>query len=115
MNNHHPPPDYPGAHHNQHHHQQQPHHQGGRGPPVGQARSTLSQTSHLSGPPGSVRSGPLPPGHHTMVTVNTDTTPGARVTEINLNLGYYKSLPGILKIVQLVSWIKPLKVKHVTL
>jgi hypothetical protein len=103
MNNHHPPPDYPGAHHNQqHHHQQQPHHQGGRHP-VGQARSTISHSSHVSGPPGSVRSGPLPPGQHTMVTVNTDPTPGARVTEINLNLGYYKTLPGILKIIQLVS------------
>jgi hypothetical protein len=29
---------------------------------VGPARSTLSHSSHVSGPPGSVRSGPLPPG-----------------------------------------------------
>jgi hypothetical protein len=49
-----------------------------------------------------VRSGPLPPGDHTLVAVNADPTPGATVTEINLNLGYYKTLPGILKLVQLV-------------
>ena len=98
MNNHHPPPDYPGAHH-----QQQTHlHQGNRHP-VGPARSTLSHSSRMSGPPGSVHSGPVPPGHHTMVTLNTDPTPGARVTEINLNIGYYKTLPGILKLIQLVS------------
>jgi hypothetical protein len=45
----------------------------------------------------------LPQGHHTMVTLNTDPAPGSSVTEINLNIGYYKTLPGILKLVQLVS------------
>ena len=98
MNYHDPAPDYPGANH---HHQQPHHHQGNRHP-VGPARSTLSHSSHVSGPPGSVRSGPLPPGNHTMVTMNTAPTPGASVTEINLNIGYYKTLPGILKLIQLV-------------
>ena len=59
------------------------------------------------GPPGSVISGSSgmmgPPPPQTIVTVNTDTTPGTRVTEINLNIGYFKTLPGILKIIQLVS------------
>ncbi len=50
-------------------------------------------------PPGSVASGPA----HTSITLNTHPTPGARVTEINLNLGYFKTLPGILKCVQLVG------------
>ena len=54
---------------------------------------------------GSMYSGshPPPPPSHTTVTLNTDPTPGARVTEIHLNIGYFKTLPGILKIVQLVS------------
>lgn len=99
MNYHDPAPDYPGANH----HQQSHHHQGNRHP-VGPARSTLSHSSHVSGPPGSVRSGPLPPGHHTLVTMNTAPTPGASVTEINLNIGYYKTLPGILKLIQLVRY-----------
>lgn len=101
MNNHHPPPDYPGSHSPPHHHHQQ--HHGGRQHPQA-PRSTLSHTSHTSAP-ASVRSGPLPPQQHTMVTVTTDPHPGATVTEINLNLGYYKTLPGILKLVQLVFGI----------
>lgn len=72
--------------------------QGGRNPH--QARSTLSYASQHS-----ARSGPLPPQQHTMVTVTTDPTPGATVTEINLDLGYYKTLPGILKLVQLVRFL----------
>ena len=107
MNNHHPPPDYPGAHNGHHQqqqqqqqHQHQQHHQGRHTP--SQARSTLSQGSHISGPPGSVRSGPYPPGHHTMVTVNTDPNPGPQVNEISLNIGYFKTLPGLIKLVELV-------------
>ena len=57
--------------------------------------------------PGSVISGSHhsqqgPPPPQTVVTMNTDPTPGARVTEINLNIGYFKTLPGILKLIQLV-------------
>jgi len=65
--------------------------------------------------PGSSVSGyradgaPPPPGAtHTTVTLNTDPTPGARVTEISLDLGYFRTLPGVIKIVQLVR-VKPLK------
>jgi hypothetical protein len=55
--------------------------------------------------PGSHMSAPRPPsaiGGQTVVTMNTDPTPGASVTEINLDLGYFKTLPGILKLIQLV-------------
>ena len=57
--------------------------------------------------PGSVHSGgPPPPSsiHTTSVTMTTDPNPGANVTEINLNIGYFKTLPGIIKIIQLVSF-----------
>ena len=54
-------------------------------------------------PPGSGQISPPPPPQ-TSITVNTDATPGGQVTEINLNLGYFKTLPGILKLVQLVSF-----------
>ncbi len=46
---------------------------------------------------------PPPPPPHTTVTLSTDPTDRNRVTEIQLNLGYFKTLPGILKLVQLVS------------
>ena len=70
-------------------------------PPPG---SVISSGSHGRGPPppGSGQTSPPPP-HQTSITVNTDATPGGQVTEINLNLGYFKTLPGILKLVQLVS------------
>lgn len=56
--------------------------------------------------PGSVHSGMShPPQHQTTVTMTTDPTPGGQVTEINLNIGYYKTLPGILKLVQLILGI----------
>ncbi len=64
---------------------------------------------HQPPPPGSVISGGgggSAVGHgppQTSITVTTDPTPGAHVTEINLNLGYFKTLPGILKLVQMVS------------
>ena len=71
-------------------------------PPPG---SVISSGSHgrgpPTGPPGSGQISPPPP--QTSITVNTDATPGGQVTEINLNLGYFKTLPGILKLVQLVS------------
>jgi len=64
--------------------------------------------SHRDGGPGSSVSGyrgqgPPPPAPHTTVTLNTDPTPGARVTEIHLDLGYFRTLPGVLKILELVS------------
>ena len=75
MNNHekrYPPPDYP--------------------PPAG---------SVISGGPPHHHMGPPPPPS-TSITLNTDPTPGARVTEIHLDIGYFKTLPGILKILQMV-------------
>merc|ERR1711935_772527 len=61
--------------------------------------------SYVTAPhPGSVHSGysgQVPPGsHQTVVTMTTD--PNVNRTEINLNIGYFTTLPGILKIVQLV-------------
>ena len=57
--------------------------------------------------PGSVHSGYSgpPPNHQTVVTMTTDPNTGVTtsVTEINLNIGYFKTLPGIIKIVQFVS------------
>ncbi len=57
--------------------------------------------------PGSVHSGGPPPSslHTTSVTMTTDPNPGAIVTEINLNIAYFKTLPGIIKIVQLVNYL----------
>ena len=57
--------------------------------------------------PGSVHSGysgAPPPSHQTVVTMTTDPQPGTgSVTEINLNIAYFKTLPGWIKVVQLVS------------
>ena len=95
MNDHHPPPDY------------------SRDTP-GSQQTTADPSHPNSGMrPGSAQSGQGPPQHsgigpppsqYTTVTMTTDPTPGARVTEINLNIGYYKTLPGILKLAQLVSF-----------
>ena len=73
---HSPPPDYPGS------------------------NGAWSAVPHSHGLASSI--GP-PPSHHTSVTMTTGAAPGATVTEINLNLGYFKTCPGILKIVQIVS------------
>ena len=67
-------------------------------PPPG---SVISSGSHGRGPPPPGPASPPPP-HQTSITVNTDPKPGGQVTEINLNLGYFKTLPGILKLVELV-------------
>lgn len=61
-------------------------------------------------PAGSVISGGHqhmgpPPPPSTTITLNTDPTPGASVTEIHLDIGYFKTLPGILKICQLILGI----------
>ena len=95
MNDHekrHPPPDYghgPGSHHGGHPggHPGHPgdHHNGGG-------------SVH-----GSHMYPPAPPSHHTSVTMTTGTQPGVSVTEINLDIAHYKTIPGILKLVQLVS------------
>ena len=69
--------------------------------PKGGIRPGSAQSGH--GPPPSSMG---PPPSYTTVTMTTDNAPGARVTEINLNIGYYKTLPGILKIVQLVRSLK---------
>jgi len=78
---HSPPPDYPGSRSN------------GAG---------SAMHSHHGGPASSI--GP-PPSHHTSVTMTTGAAPGASVTEINLNLGYFKTFPGILKLVQIILGI----------
>lgn len=91
MNDRHPSPDYPRE-------EKQP------GDPGGHVKGGIRPESAQSGngpPPSSMG----PPPSYTTVTMTTDNTPGARVTEINLNIGYYKSLPGIIKIVQLVFGI----------
>ena len=87
MDDRHPSPDYP----RDEKHPVDPVHQ------KGQIRPGSVQSGH--GPPPSSLG---PPPSYTTVTMTTDNTPGARVTEINLNIGYYKTLPGILKIVQMV-------------
>lgn len=59
--------------------------------------------------PGSVHSGysgPASPTHQTVVTMSTDPNPGINRTEINLNIGYFTTLPGWIKIIQLVSLFK---------
>ncbi|TRY61462.1 hypothetical protein TCAL_01778 [Tigriopus californicus] len=53
-------------------------------------------------PPPSMISGPPP---STTVTLNTDPTPGAHVTEIHLDIGYFKTFPGILKLIQMIFGI----------
>ena len=47
----------------------------------------------------------LPPKSPTQtnVTVMTDTGPNPQSLEIRLNIGYFKTAPGIVKILQLVS------------
>jgi len=90
MDDRHPSPDYP----RDEKHPGDPVHQ------KGQIRPGSAQSGH--GPPPSSLG---PPPSYTTVTMTTDNTPGARVTEINLNIGYYKTLPGILKIVQMIFGI----------
>ena len=90
MNDHHPPPDY----------SRDEKQAGDPSHPKSGMRPGSAQSGN--GPPQPSSIGP-PPSHYTTVTMTTDNTPGARVTEINLNIGYYKTLPGILKVVQLVS------------
>ncbi len=56
--------------------------------------------------PGSVHSGyagGVSPSHHTVVTMSTDPNVTTMRTEINLNIGYFTTLPGWIKLVQLVS------------
>ena len=65
---------------------------------------------HGSGnaPPGSVHSGysgAPPPSSQTIVTMTTNPNPSVPATEINLNIGYFKTLPGAIKIIQLVFGI----------
>ena len=65
--------------------------------------------------PGSVHSGysgAPPPSHQTVVTMTTDPQ-AASVTEINLNIAYFKTMPGYIKVIQLVRnsiFIKPKKI-----
>ena len=90
MNDRHPSPDYSRE-------EKQP--GGDPSHPKSGIRPGSAQSGH--GPPPSSMG---PPPSYTTVTMTTDNTPGARVTEINLNIGYYKSLPGIVKIVLMVSF-----------
>ena len=55
--------------------------------------------------------GPHPPKSpvQTNVTVMTDTGPNPQSLEIRLNIGYFKTAPGIVKILQLVSRHSPVK------
>lgn len=59
--------------------------------------------------PASVHSGysgQVPsPGHQTVVTMTTDPNPNVSRTEINLNIGYFTTLPGGIKVVQLIFGI----------
>jgi len=57
--------------------------------------------------PGSVHSGYSnpPPSHQTVVTMTTDPNPNISRTEINLNIGYFTTLPGWVKVAQLVFGI----------
>ena len=62
--------------------------------------------------PGSVNSGypgQVPsPSHQTVVAINSNDpnqAPLINRTEINLNIGYFKTLPGVIKIVQLLFGI----------
>ena len=52
----------------------------------------------------------LPPKSPTQtnVTVMTDTGPNPQSLEIRLNIGYFKTAPGIVKILQLVSCLRQL-------
>ena len=66
--------------------------------------------------PGSVHSGysgAPPPSHQTVVTMTTDPQPGTSVTEINLNIGYFKTLPGWIKIIQLVCNLLLKNILHI--
>ena len=49
-----------------------------------------------------INGGSNPPSH-TQVTVTTDPGPNPESLEIRLNIGYFKTAPGIVKILQLVS------------
>lgn len=51
---------------------------------------------------GSTNGGMKP---HTTVTVTTDPGPAPQSLEIRLNIGYFKTLPGMVKLVQLVLGI----------
>ena len=95
MNDRHPSPDYP--------RDEKP--AGDPTHPPRGMRPGSAQSGH--GPPQPSSTGP-PPSQYTTVTMTTDNAPGARVTEINLNIGYYKTLPGILKVAQLVSFLSQL-------
>merc|ERR1739844_7908 len=48
---------------------------------------------------------PHPVKPHTTVTVTTDPGPAPQALEIRLNIGYFKTIPGIIKLVQLVLGI----------
>nr|ACO15478.1 Plasmolipin [Caligus clemensi] len=67
----------------------------GNGPPppgdYGYPASTPS--THSSAPPPSYDT--------TSIRVSTDPTPGTVDTQIQLDIGYFKSIPGILKLIQL--------------
>ena len=59
-------------------------------------------------PPPPQGGGTVHHQHTTTVTMTSDSTPtagaaGARVTEINMDIGYFKTPAGMLKIVQIVS------------
>merc|ERR1712012_16877 len=57
--------------------------------------------------PGSVHSGysgAPSPSHQTVVTMTTDPQ-AASVTEINLNIAYFKTMPGYIKVIQLIFGI----------
>ena len=41
---------------------------------------------------------------HTSVTVTTDPGPAPQSLEIRLNIGYFKTLQGIMKLIQLVRF-----------
>jgi len=50
----------------------------------------------------SVGGPPHPVKPHTTVTVTTDSGPAPQALEIRLNIGYFKTIPGIIKLVELV-------------
>jgi len=76
-------------------------------PPVpdypGSNRDYPGTNGNHAGPPAS-SIGP-PPSHHTTVTMTTTPGSGGRPTEINLNFGYFRTFPGIIKIIQLILGI----------
>ena len=50
-----------------------------------------------------INGGSKPPSH-TQVTVTTDPGPNPESLEIRLNIGYFKTASGIIKLVQLVRF-----------